>query len=289
VESIALDPSGCAYVSGRTNSPDFPITIGAFDRTPNHRLGVLEGDAFVSKIDPSGTELIYSTYLGGPGPDHAFGIALDAAGGAYLCGQTEAAGFPTTTGAFDTVFHGQSDAFFSQLDPTGSDLVYSTILGGRGWDRCSAIVLDRSGNAFLVGKTESGDFPTTSPALRSVHHGLEDVFITRFGAPQASTEPVAQSGPVPVSYALFQNYPNPFNANTVLRFDVPRNGQVTLKIFDTLGREVRTLTDRYLQAGSYTISWNGRNNGGKETASGVYFSKLEAGGFEDVVKMVMMK
>jgi hypothetical protein len=293
VECIALDPAGHAYVAGVTSSWDFPTTEGAFDRSPNHSQQPLDGDAFVSKLNPAGTDLIYSTYLGGSGLDHVYGICLDLSGSVFLCGQTDIGDsstlFPTTAAAFDTTHNGRPDAFFSQLDPTGSHLVYSTFLGGNRPDRCNGIVLDGAGNTFLVGYTESHNFPTTSEALRSIHHGLKDVFVTRFGAQQTPTEPVARSGEVPNSYALFQNYPNPFNANTVLRFDIPRDGHVTIKIFDTLGREVRLLTERYLPAGSYNITWRGRDDAGKQMTSGVYFCQLEAGGFEDVVKMVMMR
>ncbi len=286
---VAIDPSGCAYLAGRTLSPDFPATEEAFDRSPNHRAGILEGDGFVAKFDAAGNGPIYATHLGGPASDEITGMALDAAGSAYLCGQTEGPGFPTTAGAFDTAFGGQTEAFFALLDPSGSRLVSSTLLGGRGADRCSDLVLDEAGNAFLTGWTESGDFPIISQALRSDYHGRQDVFVVRFGAAAVSAEPVPQGGSVPNSYALFQNYPNPFNSSTVIRFDLPRDGQVSLKIYDTLGREQRALLNRRQKAGGYTISWDGRDDKGKVLTSGVYFCKIESGGFEDVVKMVMMR
>ena len=286
---VAIDPSGCAYLAGRTLSPDFPTTEEAFDRSPNHRSGVLEGDGFVAKYDAAGNGPIYATHLGGPGPDEITGMVPDAAGSVYLCGQTEGAGFPTTAGAFDTAFGGQMEAFFALLDPSGSRLIFSTLLGGRGRDRCSDLVLDGAGNVFLTGWTESGDFPIVSQALRSVHHGRQDVFVVRFGAAAATAEPVPRGGSLPSSYALFQNYPNPFNGSTVIRFDLPRDGHVGLRIYDTLGREQRVLLNRRQKGGGYTISWDGRDDHGKVLTSGVYFCKVESGGFEDVVKMVMMR
>jgi hypothetical protein len=286
---VAIDASGGAYLAGWTNSSDFPATENAFDRSPNHRAGVLEGDGFVARLDATGKDLLYATYLGGPGADHISGMVLDAAGSVYLCGQTEGAGFPTTVGAFDTSFGGRTDAFFCQLDPAGAHLVYSTLLGGRGPDRCNDLFLDRAGNVFLTGWTESPDFPITSRALRSIHHGRKDIFVARFGAAQMAAEPVPRGGSVPSSYALFQNYPNPFNTSTVIRFDLPRDGRVTLRVFDTLGREKRLLLNRRQKAGGYTIAWDGRDNDGKVLTSGVYFCKIESGGFEDVVKMVMMR
>ncbi len=286
---VAVDPGGGAYLAGWTRSPDFPATVEAFDRSPNHRAGVLEGDGFVARFDAVGKELLYATYLGGPGPDRITGMALDAAGSVYLCGHTEGGGFPAAQAAFDTTFPGQTDAFFAQLDPSGAHLVGAAVLGGRGDDHCNGLVLDRAGNVFLTGWTKSPDFPIISQSLRSVHRGGEDAFVIRLGAAQTTAEPVSRGGSVPSSYALFQNYPNPFNSSTSIRFDLPREGHVTIRIFDTLGREKRLLLDRRQKAGGYTISWSGRDNKGKTLPSGVYFCKLESGGFEGVIKMVMMR
>jgi len=286
---VAVGPDGSAYLAGWTLSPDLPTTAGAFDRSPNHRAGILEGDGFVARFDDAGKDLLYATHLGGPGPDQITGMALNAAGIVSLCGWTEGGGFPAAEGISDTSAPGQRDIFFAQLDPSGAHLVGSTLLGGKGHDRCTDLVMDAAGNVFLTGGTESSDFPIISPTLRSVHHGGEDSFVARLGAAPTTAEPVARGESVPTSYALFQNYPNPFNSSTVIRFDLPRDGRVTIRIFDTLGREKRLLLDRSQKAGGYTISWNGRDNKGKVLTSGVYFCKLEAGGFEDVIKMVMMR
>jgi len=286
---VAVDPAGSAYLAGWTQSPDLPTTEEAFDRSPNHRAGVLEGDGFVARLDDAGKDLLYATHLGGPGPDRITGMALDAAGIVSLCGWTEGGGFPTVAGVSDTTILGRTNAFFAQLDPSGAHLVGTALLGGRGHDQSSDLVIDRAGNVFLTGWTESADFPIISQSLRSVHRGGQDAFVARLGAAPTTAEPVAQGGSVPSSYALFQNYPNPFNSSTVIRFDLPRDGRVTIRIFDTLGREKRLLLDRGQKAGGYTISWDGRDSKGKVLTSGVYFCKLVAGGFEDVIKMVMMR
>ena len=127
---IALDGAGSAYLTGETRSRDFPTTVGAFDTSFN---GVVT-DAFVTKLDPSGAALGYSSYLGGSdtesGGDSGNGIALDGAGNAYLTGETYSADFPTTAGAFDTTFNGDYDAFVTKLDASGAALGYSTFLGG---------------------------------------------------------------------------------------------------------------------------------------------------------------
>src|SRR2546429_9199233 len=100
-------------------------------------------DAFVTKLDPSGSTLVYSAYLGGISTDEGRGIAVDAAGNAYVTGKTASLDFPTTVGAFDTTLGGSTDAFVTKLDPSGSTLVYSTFLGGNNTDERLGIALDR--------------------------------------------------------------------------------------------------------------------------------------------------
>jgi hypothetical protein len=125
---MAVGPDGATYVAGWTYSPDFPTTPGAFDTTYDE--GGFGGDAFVSKLDPSGSALAYSTFLGGGNSDFASAMAVDAEGAVYMGGYIRASDFPTTPGAFDPAFNGGCcDAFLTKLNPQGSDLVYSTFLG----------------------------------------------------------------------------------------------------------------------------------------------------------------
>jgi hypothetical protein len=149
--AIAVDSSGSAYITGRTNSPDFP-TINP--------LQSLKGtsDAFVAKFDPTGSALVYATYLGGSGDESGSGIAVDGSGAVYVTGGTTSTDFPTMN-AFQPSSAGEGDAFVTKLDPTGSVLVYSTYLGGSGSDGGSAIAVDASGSAYVVGGTDSTDFP----------------------------------------------------------------------------------------------------------------------------------
>jgi hypothetical protein len=120
-------------------STDFPTTPGAFQRTLSGGL-----DGFLAKLNPTGTALVYSTYLGDTGVNGGTGIAADAAGAAYVTGGTEAAGFPITSGAFQPVLRGDSDAIVMKLNPTGSGLVYSTYLGSSSSDRTNASRWTRS-------------------------------------------------------------------------------------------------------------------------------------------------
>src|SRR5438552_3467713 len=172
---IAVDAAGSAYVTGVTRSTDFP-TASPLQATTG---GGVEGDAFVTKLDPTGSALVYSTYLGGRGVDYGYGIAVDAAGSAYVTGQTTSTDFPTTIGAFQTTKGGSYNAFVTKLNPTGSALVYSTYLGGSGGERGFGIAVDAAGNAYVTGTTGSTNFPTTPGAFQTTGGG---VFVSKLDA-----------------------------------------------------------------------------------------------------------
>ena len=149
--AIALDASGDAYVTGVATSTDFPATVGAFQT----ELGGSGGNAFVTELNPSGSALVYSTFLGGSTGDQGYGIAVDASGDAYVTGLTDSANFPTTVGAFQTTYGGKGNAFVTELNPSGYALVYSTYLGGSNGDEGSSIALDASDDAYVTGTTYS--------------------------------------------------------------------------------------------------------------------------------------
>jgi beta-propeller repeat-containing protein len=148
---IAVDSSGNAYVTGSTNSANFSTTTGAFQTA-------LRGgaDVFISKLNPTGSALVYSTYLGGSLDDGGLGIVVDSSGNAYVSGGTRSGDFPTTPGAFQTTVPGPVGCIHgsvTKLNPTGSALVYSTYLGGNQEDSANGIAIDSSGNAYVVGST----------------------------------------------------------------------------------------------------------------------------------------
>jgi hypothetical protein len=184
---IAIDSSTNAYVTGYTESTDFPTTSGAFQATSSG--GICGADpcpeAFVSKLNANGSALLYSTYLGGTG-GRGYGIAVDGSGSAYVTGSTDSPSFPTTPGAFQTIAGQNGDAFVVKLKPDGSGLTYSTYLGGTGGDLGTALALDSSGNAYLAGATNSFDFPTTAGAFQAACQGcpndFHDAFVTKLNA-----------------------------------------------------------------------------------------------------------
>jgi len=167
-DAIAIDAAGNAYVTGRANSTDFPTTPGAFDTT--HTGGFT--DAFVAKVGPTGSTLVWATFLGGAGrADTGLAIAVDGTGGVYVAGQTDSPDFPVTIGSLDTSFSGSSDGFLVRLRSGGDALAFGTYVGGSGGDIISSLVLDAAGNAYFTGITQSFDFPTTPGAYDSTYAG----------------------------------------------------------------------------------------------------------------------
>jgi hypothetical protein len=175
VNGIALDSNGNAYLTGQTNSADFPVTTGAY-QSENKTNG--RGTVFVSKLNPTGTALVYSTFLGGSQQDIAYAIAVDSGGNAYVGGNSGSADFPTTADAFQTTNVGER-GFVAKLNPTGTALVYSTFLGGSSHDVVKAIQVDSAGSAYVAGTTFSSNFPVTSGAFQISNKDGHTVFLAK--------------------------------------------------------------------------------------------------------------
>ncbi|MBC8123871.1 MAG: SBBP repeat-containing protein, partial [Gemmatimonadaceae bacterium] len=171
---IAVDKQGHTYVTGEVLSSDFPTTFGT---TQKQYSG--SGDAFVTKLSSSGSSLVYSTYLGGSDRDFGFEISVNRAGQAYITGSTTSLDFPVSAGAAQPVFGGIQDAFVVKLSRSGRFLVYSTYLGGSSLDFGSEVVAGKAGNAYVVGYTQSADFPVTAGAFQATLGGGQDAFVTR--------------------------------------------------------------------------------------------------------------
>jgi hypothetical protein len=172
-----VDGTGNAYVTGYTSSPtDFP-TVNAFQSTNGGAF-----DAFITKINPSGSAKLYSTYLGGSANDVGNGIAVDSAGNAYVAGYTFSSNFPTFNPLQPSKGSGSSVAFVTKVNPSGSAKVYSTYLGGTGNDQGNAIAVDSTGNAYVTGYTGSTDFPVTANVVQTSYAGNNDAFVTKINA-----------------------------------------------------------------------------------------------------------
>jgi Beta-propeller repeat len=166
---VAVDHSGSVYVTGRTSSSNFPVTAG-IQRT----LGGVK-DAFVTKLNDSGSQIIYSTYLGGNDVDTGNGIAVDAQGYAYVVGDTVSVNFPVING-YKSQLTGGQDAFVARINPAGTLLMFSTYMGGHGIDHGAAITTNAAGYIFITGSTFSADFPVSFPA-QQFSGGNQDAFV----------------------------------------------------------------------------------------------------------------
>ena len=178
--SLAVDLFGSAYLTGYTANTHFPYTLGAFQTAFNAGSAY---DAFVTKLSPDGSALVYSTYLGGAGDDIGLAIGLDLSGAAYVTGSTTSGGFPTSPTAYQTNLRGSQDAFVTKLKPDGSGIAYSTYLGGTGEETGQAIAVDFFlGNAYIAGETDSSTSFPLSGAYQSSFGGGLDAFVTKLNA-----------------------------------------------------------------------------------------------------------
>jgi uncharacterized protein (TIGR03437 family) len=208
---IAVDSTGNSYITGYTTSTNFPVTPGVIQGTFKGTGGnscERFGDAFVAKINPSGTQILYATYLGGRLDDAGTAIAIDSSGNAYIAGSALSSDFPTTTGVVQPTFGGSGgepgkpycngapwfdtgDAFVAKINPTATQLLFSTFLGGASDDVAFAIAVDSAQNVYVAGATLSSNFPTTPGAFQTKWGGEEpqnpywfvgDAFITKLNS-----------------------------------------------------------------------------------------------------------
>lgn len=213
---VSVDLTGSAFITGRTTGSDFPTTPGALKTIHNNDV-ILEGgidapfrafgDAFITKLNPIGTMLLYSTYLGGRGEDSGRGIAVDSVGNAYVIGTTWAKDFPIAN-AVQATLAGSSDGFLSKLGIDGSGLVYSTYIGGSGEDNGKAIALDGAGNAYVTGATSSSDLRTTQGAFQPASFD-----VNLFKSTNAGASWFASNAGIPTELSLSEVVVDPANSS----------------------------------------------------------------------------
>ena len=196
--AIAVDSLGHAYVGGYTNSVDVPATPTAPQPAFASNNGLGNPDGFVTKLNPAGNGIVYSTYLGGTCTDIVFGITVNAAGEAYVTGTTGSGLNGGTTpdcfpfivndpnfnqfplmAAFQPAYGGSSDAFITKISAAGNALVYSSFLGGQRMEFGTAVAVDASGDAYVTGDTLSPDFPVTAGVFQVINNGSLDAFVTK--------------------------------------------------------------------------------------------------------------
>ena len=191
---IAADGPGNAYVTGSTQSADFPTTVGSQAETA---LSVQ--DAFVVKLDSSGN-LVYSTYLGGNFNEAGYDIAVNGSGEAIVTGNTLSTDFPVTGDAFDST-RDSNDTFIAHLSASGGSMVYATYLGGTNGDFAYGVAVNTGGRSVVVGNTISVDFPTLNPEQSTNASGFGDAYVTAFD-PDPTPTPTPMPTPVPGASSL---------------------------------------------------------------------------------------
>jgi hypothetical protein len=227
--AITIDDSGNAYINGETQSSNYDITAGAFQTT----FGGGTLDVFVSKLNSTGSNLIYSTFIGGSSNERGNSIAIDDTGNAYITGFTASTDYDITSGAFQTTNAGLSDVFVTQLNNTGTGLIYSTYIGGSGFEEGYGIAIDGSGNAYITGYTYSTDFDISSGAFQNTNEGSYDVFVTKINLGGTTGMETLVNKEV-----LFSIFPNPNKGS----FTIQSTKGGVFELMDVTGKVINTYT-----------------------------------------------
>jgi hypothetical protein len=207
---IAIDVAGNAYVTGFTQSSNFP-TANPFQPTKGKNAF---SNAFVTKVNPAGSVLTFSTYLGGTGGDVGYAITVDAVGNAYVTGSTFSSDFPTVSplqsscNATCTGF--SADAFVAKLNAAGTGLAFSTYFGGNGNDVSTGIAVDAANNAYVTGSTQSSNLPTLNPFQASCGTCPNNptAFVAKIFVPEGSPASISATGGTPQSTPVNGIFPN---------------------------------------------------------------------------------
>jgi hypothetical protein len=188
-EEIIVDNENSVFITGATKSLNFPTTNGTYDSTYNGG----NWDVFVLKLNQNGTKLVFSTFIGGNSFERGRGLFLDSGGNIFVAGFTSSSNFPFTSNALDSTHNGNSDVFITSLISNGSNITYSTIIGGVDVDICTNIAVDNFRNIFCAGYTLSSDFPTTNRSFDITHNGKRDCFVLKHSFNITNSPPVIKS------------------------------------------------------------------------------------------------
>jgi len=262
-DAVVIDKNENAYVIGSTKSSSYPTTTGAYTTS----FQGLPYDVFYSKIDSTGSNLIYSTFLGGSGLDYGISISLDQNNNVYLGGRTESNNFPVSSSAFQkSKAGGADDGFIAKLNSSGTSLVYSTYIGGNFRDRTNYIIVDSSGFVYATGWTESTNFPTTSSAFNKTCNGSYDGWFAQFNTTGSAL--------------VFSTYFGGSDLEEPLNMILSDTGTVTIVGY-TFSNNFPT------SSGAYQTTYGGNTDGFiisfNSTGSNIQFSTYLGKGGQDII------
>jgi hypothetical protein len=259
-EDIVVDPNGDAYLTGTTQSSNYPVA-NAVD--PSFNQGLI--DIVLTVLSPDGTSLLYSTYFGGNDEDFANAITLDSKGAVYIAGYTYSDQLPMAVTPPDSFI-------------TGRRVVkVDTLINGNDTTKDTTFADTYGPKTVLQNKLNAGP----------------DAFVLKYSGELTPGSPTSVSqiydAVIPNKPVLNQNYPNPFNPSTDIRFSILKTANVKLAVFNILGQKIKTVVDERLAPGTYQTVWDGKDASGNTLASGIYFYRIQAGDFAETRKMLLMK
>jgi hypothetical protein len=279
--TILIDNKNNIIIYGETWSSNYPTTAGVYNRTNSeyaHRL-------FITKIDSAAAHVICSSYFLPNFNGYLENMAMDIDNNLYATIIATSAGLPFTQDSYAKTYKGAgSDGYLFVVNPEMTKILYGTYVGTSTGYGDAFVAAGPTGNIYLSGDT-SPDFQTTTDAFR--REPQEGGFIMKFTREVISS--IIKDEKIPEGFKLEQNYPNPFNPSTVIGYQLPINGNVRLKIYDTLGQEVKSLVDSFQSAGEHYITWNATDNSSNPVSSGIYFYKMEANGISVQKKMILVR
>jgi hypothetical protein len=289
VTGIAVDSSGNAYISGYTESADYPTTPGAFQET--YRGDGDRYNGFLTKLNSEGSALVFSTYVHGDSDKPStivMDLSVNQAGESFVTGNSDA--FPVTTDAYQKLDRG---AFLALFSSKGDSLIYSTCFGGSRSESGEALAIRENGDVVIAGFTDSLDFPVTAGAvddtltyfdLIAIH---PDAFIAKFHFEGGFT--AVGSFKKPSEFSITGVYPNPFNPSTTIMFSLPEPGGVTFSVYSVSGQKVYESKLNFYERGQKQIRFEGKDSFGHALSSGVYMVRFEFGKNSDARKMMLIK
>jgi hypothetical protein len=279
-KDLVLAASGVVTIAGATYSSDFPTTAGAYNENYNS-----DADVFVAQFDATASNLLYSTYIGGTVEDFALSITVDNQDKIIITGGCRQ-NFPTTSGAFDTTWNGLEDVFVSRMSLDGNgqaDLLYSTYLGGPGYDWATSVAIVDDSTLVIAGQAGVG-FPTTASAYdTSFNYGGQDGFVCKF-SPYVGIEENKMHEPL-ASKMLGPVFPNPSYNEFNYNINLTQASEVKVCVVDVTGRLIETLINEQLPTGIHHFSWHPP----KELANGIYFLNLQAGDYTTTEKLLLIR